>query len=311
MELVFVALDNDLDYHIDLFLKVKRATRKPATIRWYSNVLGYYHAAVFDLQPTWPPTLSHCLAFLETFNTKKLKDNSRNNYYRAVQSWLNWLKKAGYIDYNPLDLLDRIKAPKSLPRAPDEEVTGSVLSTINLQANSWHDIRDMALFSVALTTGARPGELARILVDDIDLKAQQIRVYSDKDKQEREVVFDDDTMISLAHWLKVRTGLVPTDLRHLWVSNYQNRGFRSLTYWGIRDRLKFWQKKAAVGHFSLYALRHAFAIYSIREGMDLLDVRDQLGHASIATTNIYTQVAGSGRLERHRQANPMKRVRKK
>lgn len=312
MELVFVVADNDLDYHIDLFLRLKRATRKPSTVMWYTNVLGYYREAVEQVRPTWPPTLTHCLAFFETFNAKNLADNSKNNYYRALASWFNWLKKAGYIDYNPLDFLDGFKPRKSLPRAPAESTVEALLDAIEIKADSWHGIRDMALFSVALTTGARPVELAAMRVRDVDLTGQQIRVYSNKDYQDRQLVLDDDTFISLLHWLKVRADLgITTKPPYLWISNYQNKGYRDFTYWGIYQRLKFWQEKARIEHFSPYALRHAFAIYSIREGVDLLDIRDQMGHASIKTTAIYLQVTNLGRLERHRKTNAMKRVRKK
>jgi integrase/recombinase XerD len=302
MELVFVVVDNQLDHYIDLFIRVKSATKKPATVTWYRNVLRYYQKATADIQPNWPPTITHCLAFLETF--KGLKDYSRNNYYRGLHSWLNWLKKVGYIEQNPLDFLDPIPAPKPLPRAPQEEDVSALFAVIEKMAGAWHAVRDMALFSVALTTGARPVELAKMMIGDFI--GQQIRVYSEKDKRDRELVLDDATFVSLAYWKKVRGELAPADLSHLWVSNYQGKGFRGLTYWGIYQRLKFWRNKADVEHFSPYALRHAFAIYSLRAGADLLDIRDQMGHASIKTTAIYTQVVNAGRLERHRKANPMK-----
>lgn len=302
MELVFVVIDNELDHYIDLFLRVKSASREPATVTWYRKVLGYYRNASAHIQPAWPPTITHCLAFLETY--KDLKDYSRNNYYRALHSWLNWLKRVGYIEQNPLDFLDPIPAPKPLPRAPLEQDTAALLAIIESMAGTWRAARDMALFSVALTTGARPVELAKMLVTDF--AGQQIRVYSRKDKRTRELVLDDETFVTLGHWEKVRGELAPAELRHLWVSDYQGKGFQPLTYWGIYQRLKFWRNKADIEHFSPYALRHAFAIYSLRAGADLLDVRDQMGHASIKTTAIYTQVVNQGRLDRHRKANPLK-----
>lgn len=311
MELVFVVADNTLDYHIDLFLRAKRATRKPATVAWYTNVLGYYHAAVSDLQPTWPPTLAHCLAFFETFSPKGLKDNSRNTYYRALSGWLNWLKKAGYIDQNPLDLLDPIPAPKSLPKAPPEEVMRALFDAIEQQGNSWHDVRDLALFLVSLDTGARPGELSAMLVDDVDLENHSIRVHSNKDYEDRDLVFDDDAARALALWLIERQQLtIPDELSSLWVSNYQHKGFHLFTVTGIRQRLRFWQKKAGLSRFTPYAIRHAYAIYSIRNFADLIDIRDQMGHASITTTAIYTKVVNQGRRDRHQKTSPVRNLRR-
>lgn len=312
MELVFVVADNDLDYHIDLFLRLKRATRKPSTATWYTNVLGYYREAIADIRPTWPPTMSHCLAFLETFNAKNLKDNSRNNYYRVLSAWLKWLKKAGCIQYNPLDFLDPIPAAKPLPKAPPEEVMQSLFETIQQRADSWHDVRDLALFLIFLDTGARPGELSAMQLSDVDFDHRSIRVYSNKDREHRNLVFNDDAAGALRAWLLQREQLkIPTILQNLWVSNYQYKGYRSFTVPGIRRRLHFWQEKAGIDRFAPYAIRHAYAIYSLRNLADLIDIQEQMGHASIETTALYTKVVNQGRLERHQKTSPLAHLKKK
>lgn len=312
LNLVFVVVEPTLDYHIELFLNAKGLSKKPATITWYKNVLGYYREAIQLYPPTWPPTVTHCLAFMETFEVKRLKDYSRNNYYRALRSWLNWLRKFRYIDQNPLDFLDKIPNPKPLPKAPPEEAMFSLLETIEQRGDSWHDVRDLALFFVALDTGARPGELAAMQVNDVDLKNRTIRVHSNKDYEDRELVFTDDVVSILALWKKQRQKLnVADELRCLWISNYQHKGFRSFTSSGIRQRLHFWQEKTGIDHFTPYAIRHAYAIYSLRNLADLLDIRDQMGHASITTTAKYTKVVNKGREERHQATSPLGNLLKK
>lgn len=311
MELVFVVVEHDLDHYIDLFLKFKQATKQPATITWYKNVLGYYREAIQPHPPTWPPTITHCVAFMETFKAKGLKDYSRNNYYRALRAWLNWLKKFGYISQSPLEFLDTIPAPKPLPKAPPEEDMSSLFFTIERSKDSWHDVRDLALFFVALDTGARPGELAAMQVDDVDLTNHTIRVHSKKDYEDRDLVFTDDVAQFLVIWKKQRQELgVSDDLRWLWISNYQHKGFRSFTSSGIRQRLHFWQEKAGIDRFTTYAIRHAYAIYSLRNLADLLDIRDQMGHASITTTAKYTKVVNLGRRTRHQKTSPLHNLNK-
>ncbi len=303
---VFVVVEQDLNYYIDLFLKFKQVTKKPATVTWYKNVLGYYRDAIQQQPPTWPPTVTHCLTFMETFKVKGLKDYSRNNYYRGLRSWLNWLKKFGYISQSPLEFLDAIPAPKPLPKAPPEEDMSSMLFTIEQRGDSWHDIRDLALFFVALDTGARPGELAAMQVDDVDLINRTIRVHSNKDYEDRELVFTHDVASMLTIWKKKRQELgVSDELRHFWVSDYQHKGFRPFTSSGIRQRLHFWQEKTGIDQFTTYAIRHAYAIYSLRNLADLLDIRDQMGHASITTTAKYTKVVNQGRCKRHQETSPL------
>lgn len=313
--LVFVVLEPTLDHYFDQFIQIKRAMRRPRTVEWYMNTYRYYKTASAGLGPDWPPTPAHGLAFFEMFNEHELSDYSRSNYYRGIRGFFNWLVETGALNRNPLDALGRVKAPRPLPKSPDEEEVAELLKTVSQairedkDRRSWQTVRDLAMFSLALDTGARLNELAAMRMPDMSLKNRQMRVFSWKDKEGRMLTLGDEAVADLTQWDEQRTKLdPPKSLKALWLSNYQGKGLRKLTANGIAQRLRYWLKKADVSHFSMNNLRHAYAVFSLRNGADLIDIKDQMGHANIKTTAIYTEVVNKGRGERHLKTSPRKNL---
>lgn len=301
-DLVFAVIENNYDYYVDLFLRFKRSVRSERTVEWYEQTLRDFGTIV---GVDWPPTPSHLLAFFESFKKRKLSESSCDTYFRAVRGFLNWLHGCGLIADNPLAVVDGPRRPKLLPKAPLQPAVTRLLSTVEKQTDSWHDIRDLALFSLALDTGARIGELAALTMDQIDIVHQEIIVYGSKDREDRTLELGDKTAAELTAWLKQRELLQPPDdLANLFISNHRAKGLRSLTHWGMRQRLRFWQNRAGVKPFPFNGLRHAFAVYSLRNHADLIDIKEQMGHASIKTTAIYLEVVDEGRKHRHRKTSP-------
>jgi integrase/recombinase XerC len=311
--LVFVVVEPTLDDYFEQFIQIKKATRRPRTVKWYTDTYRYYKAASAGLEPDWPPTPAHGLAFFEMLNEHELSDHSRSNYYRGIRGFFNWLVEVRLLAYSPLVGLGGVKAPRPLPKAPDEEDVAELLKTVSQAiredkgGRSWQTVRDLAMFSLALDTGARLNELVAMRRSDLSVKRQEVKVFSWKDKEGRVLTLGDEAAAEVAPWLDQLDQLnPPKSLTALWVSNYQGKGLRPLTDSGIAQRLRYWLKKAEVSHFSMNNLRHAYAVFSLRNGANLIDIKDQMGHANIKTTAIYLEVVNKGRAERHRKTSSRK-----
>jgi site-specific recombinase XerD len=223
-DLVFVVIDNNYNYYADIFLSFKRDIRSERTVEWYELSLRDFGAIVGN---DWPPTPSHLLTFFGSFKKRKLTESSCDTYYRAVRGFLNWLYKCGIISENPLFFVNGPDRPKLLPKAPHQSSVDRLLATVQKQTNSWHDVRDLALFSVALDTGARIGELAALTVDQVNMAYQEIIVYGSKDHEERTLELGDETAAELAAWLKERESLQPADdLTALFLGHYRRKSLR-------------------------------------------------------------------------------------
>jgi site-specific recombinase XerD len=301
MDIQFIVA-RDLNYYAAEFIR-SRGAKSLRTREWYRGIIERYREATTHL-PDWPPAAEHLLCFIDSFDDRRLTPASRYTYYNGIRIFFNWCHKHGYIAHSPIDEIDAPRKPRLLPKAPWVEDMDRLFSTIEATGlEHWRDTRDLALFSLALDTGARIGELARLQVDDADLLRGTIYVWDSKTSRDRRPVLSDPVAGHLAAWLSARAEKVGDRFEHLFAGKLRGK-WRPFTPSGMRQRLEHWQVRAGVKHFNFHAFRHAYAVYSLRNGADLLDIKEQLGHASIKTTAIYTEVVGRGRLERHRDTSP-------
>jgi integrase/recombinase XerC len=295
----------DLDRAIADFLQAK-AGKAPKTIAGYQGVLYQFKAA----SPGWPPTPEAIDDFLNAAKARGLKESTLDDYYRSLKTWLTWLHKRGKLQNNPIELAERPPRPRSIPRAPRREDLQKLFDHLEIVAANgkghWLDVRSLALWSLALDTGLRVGELAALTIHDItiDKKCRTAFIRGAKTHRDRIVVFHKTTGKDLRNWLKVRGDLgLPPHLEALFVSEHRGK-WRPLTDWGMRQDLKIRCQKLGLPHMNPHRLRNAYAVYAIRNRADLLDVQKQMGHQYISTTAKYTLVDDSGRAKRHNKKSP-------
>lgn len=304
---------NAIDRAITDFLQAKSG-KSPKTVLYYQTPLNQFRSFTGYL---WPPTPESIDAFLYNCKQRGLKESSVEGYYKALKIWLTWLYKRGKLASNPIELAERPPAPKLLPRAPRLQELEKLFDYLEAVADKgrghWLDVRALALWSLALDTGLRVGELAALSVKDIFIDEVARRgqkghrsalVKGGKTHTERVVVFHKRTARDIRRWLKVRTGLpFPPTLNALFVSHTRGK-WDALTTWGMRQDLAEHCQRAGITHLTPHQFRSGYAVYSIRNGADLLDVQRQLGHSNIATTSRYLRVDDTGRAERHDVSSP-------
>lgn len=299
-----------LIHNIEDFLYAKSVWRA-STITFYQVPLRQYVDHVG--RHFWPPTDSSINSFLAAVRARGCKESTIFAYYRALKTWLGWLHKRGRIEQNPIELVEKPPKPRPVPRAPDETDINRLFDYLEAMAYSgeWIKIRDLALLSLALDTGIRRGELARLKEKDIDFTNRSISISPDsKTHRGRIIRFSSVVAGDLDRWLKKRSTLnVPPSLRSMWVAvGGKRHEWHAITPNGIYQILKRKLKQAKVDHFRFHSLRSAYIIYALRNGADPEDVRRQVGHLNLSTTGIYAQAAlDYGRGERHEQSTPRKR----
>lgn len=290
-----------LNQNIEDFLNAK-SSRSDKTVAFYQLPLYQYRDHVGD--HFWPPTDDTINSYLAAVRKRGCKQNTLNAYYRALRAWCNWLHKRNRLSHNPIELVEKHKRSRKIPRAPKAENLKALFETIKAR-DDWLARRDLAIFYLLLDTGLRIGEVVSLVLDDIDF--DQYKIVSPACKtDERTVYFSPDLVPYLVEWLTLRDGLaVPPDLQNLFVSYYHNQWY-ALTDWGVRQALERWEQRAGIPHLRVHNLRHAYVIYKLRNGGELTDVQAQLGHKHLATTAIYTLSDGVGRGERHAETTSLK-----
>jgi integrase/recombinase XerC len=181
-----------------------------------------------------------------------------------------------------------LKAPKSMRRLPSALSPDEAVQLVTMEGNDALTIRDRALFELAYSSGLRVSELAGLDVGSLDLATGEVRVWG-KGSKERIVPVGAPALKALDAWLGKRRAMAVRDCdsRALFVS----RSGRRLAVRAIQQRLAGWAlKRGLPRHVHPHMLRHSFASHLLQSSGDLRAVQELLGHASIASTQIYTHL---------------------
>jgi integrase/recombinase XerC len=198
-----------------------------------------------------------------------------------------------------------LKAPKAVRRLPSALSPDEAVQLVAIGAQDALGLRDRALFELAYSSGLRVSELAGLNLASIDLVAGEVRVWG-KGSKERLVPVGGAARLALKAWLVARDTLSPVDAQAMFVS----RTGRRITPRAIEQRLATWAVKQGISkHVHPHMLRHSFASHLLQSSGDLRAVQELLGHASIASTQVYTHLDFQYLAKIYDQAHP--RARKK
>ena len=195
------------------------------------------------------------------------------------------------------------KSPRNLPSAltPDEAVRLVAGAGVDAMGK-----RDHALFELAYSSGLRLSELAGLDVDRVDLVTGEVRVWG-KGAKERIVPVGAAALAALSIWLAERTAIPAVDECALFVDV---RG-RRIALRQIQRRLATLAIQRGINrHVHPHMLRHSFASHVLQSSGDLRAVQEMLGHASIASTQVYTHLDFQALAKVYDAAHPRARKKK-
>ncbi len=236
-----------------------------------------------------------------------LADLDRNGYARrtiarkasVLRRYFRWAQRTGRIDADPSAALSAPRGTATLPKILsaselDALVEGGVRSADSLAI----ELRDRAIVELLYGSGLRVSELCGLSRNDIAGQTGTISVWGKGDKQRR-VPVSEPAAEALAAWISEgRMELIgdhtPDDAVFL------NRKGRRLSPRDVRRLLD----RRAANPTHPHALRHTFATHLLDGGADLRAVQELLGHADLATTQIYTRVSRERMREVHRTTHP-------
>ncbi len=222
--------------------------------------------------------------FLATLHARGLAGRS---LARMLSSWRALygfvLDRNGGIKESPCAGLKAPRSPKKLPAAlsPDEAVR-----LVQIADGEPLAICDRAWLELAYSSGLRLSEIAGLDVDRLDLDTGEVRVWG-KGAKERIVPVGAAAREALKKWLAVRAMMKNVETRALFVG----RSGARITPRAIERRLAVWAVKQGLPrHVHPHMLRHSFASHVLQSSGDLRAVQEMLGHASIASTQVYTHL---------------------
>jgi integrase/recombinase XerC len=217
----------------------------------------------------------------------------------ALRGFFEHLHREGRVAVNYARLLSTPKTPKKLPDVPTEEQTNRLLDEVAAEKlERPFPARDRTIFELLYGCGLRISELVGLTVDDYDASEGWLRVRG-KRKKERQVPLPGKAREALDRYLAERKAT--PDERVIFVNH---RG-RKLSDRGARGIVKIYAIVLA-GDPSLHphSFRHAYATHLLSAGADLRAIQELLGHASLSTTQKYTQLSLNDLMKVYDKAHP-------
>jgi integrase/recombinase XerC len=292
-----------LDETVTAFLAYLRDARRLAerTREHYARDLRAcsHHLTVQGIGRWEDVRVSEVRGYLAAQRRRGLGGRSLQRHLSSLRALFGYLIHQGRMNANPAADVRAPRSPQALPQTLDPDETTRLLET-----GAGNDTplgrRDRAMFELVYSCGLRLAELASLDWRDVQADNDILRVEG-KGAKSRLVPVGRHARAALNRWLAVRGQLAVTDEPALFVGQ---RG-RRLGHRAIQKRLDTVARQGGLGRpVHPHMLRHAFASHLLESSGDLRAVQELLGHADIATTQVYTHLDFQHLAEVYDRAHP-------
>ncbi len=285
--------------------------RSANTLNAYRRDLGNYVTWLADngrsLDDVGPADID---AYVASMRSRGLAPSTIKRATVAVRSLHRFRSDEGMADVDPSAAVETPRVPAGLPKALTEEEIGRLLEAV--QGDEPLMRRDRAVLEVLYGTGARISEVCSLSLGDVDLDAGLLRLFG-KGAKERVVPLGRFARLALAAWLApdARGVIAPEqfarrgDAEAVFLNTRGGRLSRQGA-WGIVN--KYGIRAGLDGRLTPHVLRHSCATHMLDHGADIRAVQELLGHASIATTQVYTMVSNERLFAVYDEAHPRARA---
>ncbi len=226
-----------------------------------------------------------------------LKARSVNRKLSAVRSFYRYLRKKGFLTVNPAETVTGPKASKKLPSFASDPQMAKVLDAPGEYTDDFEGHRNRFLIELLYLTGMRQAELIALRDADIDFGACTLRVTGKRNKQ-RLIPFSDSTRQKLSEYIAARDAEIENKSAFLFVKKNGEPLYPGLVYKIVHGSISTLAKK------SPHVLRHSFATEMLNNGAEINAVKELLGHASLASTEVYTHVTFEELKKAYHHAHP-------
>jgi len=264
----------------------------PNTLRIYRDQLRMFASWLADRDVTADAVREYLVHLRRSHNPGGV-----HQAFRVVKTWCRWCDAEGLATGNPTA---RIRAPRvpgnPLPPVPLPDVA-AMLKTCD---GSYCGVRDRAILLCLLDTGCRASEFVALAVSDVDPTTGNVLVHAGKGSKRRAVFIGAKTRRAVGRWLRVR-GDTPGAL---WLTDEGT----PLTYAGLRQIVRRRAVRADVPCPPLHAFRRAFALCSLRAGIDVYSLQRLMGHADLTVLRRYLAQTDADLRDAHEKSSPVDRL---
>ncbi|MGI6648397.1 MAG: site-specific tyrosine recombinase XerD [Bacillota bacterium] len=272
------------------YLAVERGL-SPNTLDSYQQDLQQFYKYLQGVKvDSWQEvSQGDILGYVYSLQKKGRASTTISRHLAALKSFYHFLFSEGEVAKNPTKTLELPRLHKKLPQVLSVSEVDLLLSQPKLDNPA--GIRDKAMLELLYATGLRVSEMVSLKLEDINLAGGYLRCFG-KGSKERIVPLGKVARYCLEEYLvKSRGKLTQGRSEQSLFVNYHGKTMTRQGFWKI---VKQYAKRARIEKpITPHILRHSFATHLLENGADLRSVQEMLGHADIATTQIYTHLTKS------------------
>jgi len=275
----------------------------PLTIRAYQDDLvqfGDYLSIGYDGISLLEAQYHIIRSWIASLKEAGLAGKTLNRKLSALKSFYKYQLKMGRVEFSPMTNVISPRISKRLPVFLKEQEMQELPASFDADSG-WKEWNRVMILQLLYHTGIRLAELVNLTEAQLDLPRGQVRILG-KGNKERILPIGEELQVLICQYLEQKNRLFPESRSRFLVTEKGRSLYPKYAYLLINDTLN--EYRCSVEKKSPHVLRHSFATHLMNNGADLNAVKDLLGHASLAATQVYTHNTIEKLKEVYKKAHP-------
>lgn len=248
---------------------------------------------------------NHVRSFVVELVNRGISNRTINRKLSSLKSFYKFLLKIQQIEVNPLAKHRALKIDKKVQVPFSKKEVEDVFLVLNNQEENFTSIRDKLIVELLYSTGIRRAELINLKVSDFNQHQKIIKVLGKRNK-ERIIPLLPSVLKTILVYIELKNNII-TKEPFLLVTEKGNKVYETLVYRIINS---YFSRVSTKLKKSPHIIRHSFATHLLNQGANLNSVKELLGHASLASTQVYTHNSLEAIKNVYNQAHPKSRKNK-
>ncbi|HEY4800562.1 MAG TPA: site-specific tyrosine recombinase/integron integrase, partial [Bacteroidia bacterium] len=258
----------------------------PHTVLSYSTDLEQFYLYlknVYQLNDIREINHSVIRSWIVSLMENKISSRSVNRKISTLKSYYKFLLREKVVEINPMHKIQSPKNPKRLPVFVEESSMVHLAEDVKFEAD-FEGKRDLLIIEMLYSTGMRRAELIHLKESDINFHNNTLKVLGKRNK-ERIIPITEELKSLIQDYVAERNKAVAAKNNLLFVTKKGNQINPSCVYQSVKKSL---DKITTLKKKSPHVLRHTFATHLLNNGANLNAIKELLGHANLAATQVYT-----------------------
>ncbi|MUP46393.1 integrase [Gramella sp. BOM4] len=283
------------------YLQLEKNYSEHTITAYKADLLSFqeFISTEFDQEDLSEVSYPQIRSWIVKLSEEGISNRSINRKISSLKTYFRFLLKIGEIEVNPLVKHKALKTAKKVQVPFSQAEVSQVLD--NIDTNDFEGIRDRFIVELFYSTGIRRAELIEIRLKDLDLGNSTLKVLGKRNK-ERYIPLLGSIKQTADKYFTERIAIAgSSEKEYLFLTLKGDKLYESLVYRIINN---YFSEVSGKLKKSPHILRHSFATHLLNQGANLNAVKELLGHASLAATQVYTHNSIAELSKIHKQAHP-------